>query len=51
MKEHKGQNTFNWRLFPGFGYVLIGIDADRLNLFLPLDRCFCPSVLEPFSNA
>jgi len=33
MKEHKGQNAFNWQLFLGFG-----IGADRLNLFLPLDR-------------
>ena len=32
MKEHKGQNALNGRLFLGFGFVLIGIDADRLNL-------------------
>jgi hypothetical protein len=38
MKEHKGQNASKWRLFLGFGFVLIGIFADRLNLFLPLDR-------------
>jgi len=51
MKEHKGQNALNWRLFLGFGFVLIGIDADRLNLLLPLDRGCRPSVLEPVSNA
>ncbi|AJD41545.1 hypothetical protein RGR602_CH02217 [Rhizobium gallicum bv. gallicum R602sp] len=38
MKEHKGQNAFNWRLFLGFGYGLISVFADRLKLFLSLDR-------------
>jgi len=38
MKEHKGQNAFNWQLFLGFGFVLIDVFADRLNLVLPLDR-------------
>jgi hypothetical protein len=38
MKEHKGRNAFDWRLFLGFGWLLIGIFADRLNLFLPRDR-------------
>jgi hypothetical protein len=51
MKELKGQNASKWRLFLGFGYVLTGSWADRRNLFRPLDRCFRPSVLEPFSNA
>jgi hypothetical protein len=37
MQERKGQHAFNWRLFLGFGFVLIGDFADRLNLFLPLD--------------
>jgi len=40
MKEHKGQNAFNWQLFLGFGFVLIDVFADRLNLVLPLDRWF-----------
>jgi len=34
MKERKGQNALNWRLFLGFGWLLTGIFADRLNLFL-----------------
>jgi hypothetical protein len=38
MKEHKGQNGFNWLLFLGFGWLLTGISADRLNVFLPRDR-------------
>ncbi|ULJ72535.1 hypothetical protein [Rhizobium gallicum] len=40
MKEHKGQNAFNWRLFLGFGYGLISFFADRLNLIRPLDSLF-----------
>jgi hypothetical protein len=38
MKERKGKNTSIWRLFLGFAYLLTGIFADRLNLFLPRDR-------------
>jgi hypothetical protein len=30
MKEHKGQNAFNWQLFLGFGFVLIDVFADWL---------------------
>ncbi len=40
MREHKGQNAFNWQVFLGFGFVLIDVFADRLNLVLPLDRWF-----------
>jgi hypothetical protein len=40
MKEHKGQNAFYRRLFLGFGYVLTGVCADRLNLSRPLDSLF-----------
>jgi len=50
MKEHKGQNALNWRLFLGFSFVLIGIDADRLNLSFRW-RVLRPAVLEPVSNA
>jgi len=51
MKEHKGQNALNWRLFLGFGFVLIGIDADRLNLLLPLDRVLPSCGSRAISNA
>jgi hypothetical protein len=52
MKERKGQNTSIWRRFLGFGSVLTGVGADRLNRLCPLDRLFYrPSVLEPVSNA
>jgi len=51
MKEHKGQNALNWRLFLGFSFVLIGIDADRLNLTFRWTECCRPAVLEPISNA
>ena len=51
MKEHKGQNTSLWRLFLGFGYVLIGLFSDRLNLMLPLNRLFPSFGVEPCSNA
>jgi hypothetical protein len=51
MKEHKGENTTIWRLFLGFGYVLTGVSADRLISFFRWTGFFCPSVLEPFSNA
>jgi hypothetical protein len=52
MKERKGQNALNRRLFLGFGSVLIGIGADQLNRSSPLGRFISrPSVLEPFSNA
>jgi hypothetical protein len=40
MKECKGQNALNWRLFLGFGSVLTGVFADRLKMLLPLDRLF-----------
>ncbi|MBN8954636.1 MULTISPECIES: hypothetical protein [unclassified Rhizobium] len=50
MKEHKGQNAFNWRLFLGFGCGLTGIGADRLNLFLPLDSVLPSCGSEPISN-
>ncbi|OWK19848.1 hypothetical protein AJ88_37935 [Mesorhizobium amorphae CCBAU 01583] len=35
MKEHKGQDTTIWRIFPWFDWFLTGIFTDRLNLFLP----------------
>jgi hypothetical protein len=40
----QGAKRLHWRLFLGFGYVLIDVFADRLNLFRPLDSLFCPSV-------
>jgi hypothetical protein len=36
--------------FPGLGYVLTGIPADRLNLACPRNRVLLPLGLEPFSN-
>jgi len=44
MKELKGKNAcFAW-LIQGFGYVLTGISADRLNL-LRSQNCFCCSAV------
>jgi hypothetical protein len=51
MKEHKGQNAFNWRLFLGFRCVLTGCFADRLNLSLRWTALFASCGLEPFSNS
>jgi hypothetical protein len=40
MKELKAKTACFARLFPGFGCVLTGISADRLNLAHSQDRLF-----------
>ncbi|WP_145713909.1 hypothetical protein [Mesorhizobium tianshanense] len=50
MKELKGGIGAFAGCFPGFGCVLIGLAADRLNLTRPQDRLFLSCGSEPFSN-
>ncbi len=40
MQRTQGAKHLHLAAFLGFGCVLTGICADRLNLFLPLDGCF-----------
>ncbi len=49
MKELKGQNTSDGRLFLGFDYVLTDIVADRCNSSLRATG-ICRSVRKPVSN-